>query len=232
MSASPQPDRNDPPTPRSHAESVLDRAPLAMLEVEGRGHVVSFVNDAACRLLDKTRAQLLGNPFAEAVPHGARCVAQLDRIYETGASENHAEPAALDTDASGWLYAMWPTLDAQQRPARLVIQLTKAPSPQIVAAMNEALLISGLRQHELREEAEKTNVRSQDEIALAKAAETALRDANNELLAAREIAERASKAKAASCANSSGFSTGTHGSGALSPAANSARLHPIAMIAT
>jgi signal transduction histidine kinase len=195
MSAFPQPEYNDPPAPRSRVESVLDRAPLAMLEVEGRGHVVSFVNEAACRLLDKTRAQLLGNPFAEAVPHGARCVAQLDRIYKTGTSENHAEPAALDTEASGWLYAMWPTLDAQQRPARLVIQLTKAPSPQIVAAMNEALLISGLRQHELREEAEKTNVRSQDEIALAKAAETALRDANNELLAAREIAERASKAK-------------------------------------
>jgi signal transduction histidine kinase/CheY-like chemotaxis protein len=184
------------PDRQSLAAPLIERAPLPMVEVEGSRHLICFVNAAFCRLLNKAREDIVGQPFDQIVRNGEKCVALLDRIYHTGEFETLVDADHSAADPASWLYAMWPTLGPDERPARVVIQLTKsAHHLQDMAAMNEALLISGLRQHELREEAEKLNNRSRVEIADRMVAEVALRNVNDQLRAATLEAERANHAK-------------------------------------
>src|ERR1043166_8238832 len=78
------------------------------------------------------------------------CVALLDRVYQPGEAATHAREDESEPNPAYWLYAMWPALDADEQPAGVIIQMTKATDfRQNAAAINEALLISGLRQHEL-----------------------------------------------------------------------------------
>lgn len=144
------------PDLRARSAPIIERAPLPIVEVQGSKHIVSYVNSAFCSLLEKPRKDLIGKPFRKIVPGGDECVAYLDRVYQTGeaatlAKEDESEPAH-------WLYAMWPALDEKERPSGVIIQLTKASKFQNdVTDINAALLISGLRQHELTAEAEHLN---------------------------------------------------------------------------
>lgn len=180
----------------SRAAPLIERSPLPMVEVEGIEHTVSFVNPAFCRLLHKTRDELMGKPFAQIVRNGDKCVPLLDRVYQTGESETHVEADHSEFARAYWLYAMWPALDADEKPERVVIQLTKTShSRQTAAAINEALLIAGLHQHKLREEAERSSQQSQREVAERRLAEAALRDVNERLRSATGVAQQANKAK-------------------------------------
>jgi signal transduction histidine kinase len=175
---------------------LIERAPLPMVEVEGTRHVICSVNAAFCRLLHKSREDLIGKPFGQIVRNGEKCEALLDRVYETGESEIHLDSDQGSVNPSHWIYAMWPALDADEKPERVVIQLTKSAHFQRdVAAINEALLISGLRQHELREAAEELNTLSLGEIADQLVSSDALRDVNEQLRNAKGVAEHANKAK-------------------------------------
>lgn len=169
---------------RSLAAPHIDRAPLPMVEVEGKSHVVCFVNVAFCKLMQKTRVDLLGKPFAEIVRNGAECVPLLDRVYETGEFETHAALDSSEAEPARWLYAMWPALDQNDRPVRVIVQMSKAVGfRQNAAEMNEALLLGALRQHELREYAESSNAQLQTEIVERKHFEQALVEAKTRLSA-------------------------------------------------
>ena len=167
--------------PPSRAAPIIERAPLPLVEVQGREHVVSHVNSAFCELLGKSRAELVGKQFCEIVPGGTECVRLLDRVYEEGRAITHTleDP---DADETAWLYAMWPALDPDNRPEGIIIGLTKIPnSRQNVIDMNEALLIAGLREHESKETAEQLNTHLAAEITERKHAEKNLREANDRL---------------------------------------------------
>lgn len=182
--------------PISRAAPIIECAPVPMVEVEGPSHVVCYVNQAFCKLLHKTREELIGKSFCEIVRNGDACSALLDRIYETGEYQTHVDVDHSAPDPTYWLYAMWPALGETERPERVVIQMTKsAHFRQDLAAVNEALLISGLRQHELREEADQAKIQVEAEIASRILAETALRGMNDQLRTATHTAERANKAK-------------------------------------
>jgi signal transduction histidine kinase/ActR/RegA family two-component response regulator len=172
---------------RSRAAPIIERAPLPIVEVEGSAHTVSYVNAAFCTLLGKTRSDLIGKRFAEIVAGGEECVPILDRVYQTGEAVTHVLDTDADPHPAHWLYAMWPALDADERPTGVIIQLvTAASSRQSALAINEALLIAGLRQHELTESALKLNVQLQTEIGERGKAEAALREVDrrkNEFLA-------------------------------------------------
>jgi PAS domain S-box-containing protein len=160
---------------KSHSAPIIERAPLPIVEVQGGSHIVSYVNSAFCALLGKARAELLGLPFAEIVPGGNECVPILDRVYQTGETVTHAHGVDDEPSPAYWLYAIWPALDASERPVGVIVQLTKAANFRLnIASVNEALLISGLRQHELAETAEKLNAKLQAEITERKLAEEAL----------------------------------------------------------
>lgn len=165
------------PGTNSLAAPVIECAPLPMVEVEGKLHRVCFANPAFCRLVKKGAAELVGQPFSELVRNGEKCGALLDRVYETGKCETHIAADHSATDPPYWLYAMWPALGADEKPERVVIQLSRSDHRYLdVASMNEALLISGVREHELREEAERSNSRAQLEIADRILTEVALRE--------------------------------------------------------
>jgi hypothetical protein len=147
-----------PETP-SRLAPVIERSPLPMVEVEGSEHVVRFVNPAFCALLGKRRDELVGQHFEKVMCNGRKCIEVLDSVYTTGEGKTHIEPDESRTVPAVWLYAMWPALNEKQQPERVVIQLTRtAEVRETVTALNEALMIGGLRQHELREAAEKSNV--------------------------------------------------------------------------
>lgn len=185
-----------PSVPQGGAAPIIERAPLPMLEVEGVEHRVCFVNAAFCQLLQQKKVDVIGRRFAELVRNGVTFIPLLDRIYQTGEFETHVDADPSESDPAFWLYAMWPVLDADERPVRLVIQLTKAAhSHQNDAQMNEALLIAGLRQHELREKAEQSSAMAESEIAAHLLTAGALREANDILKTATGIAERANKSK-------------------------------------
>lgn len=183
MGTEPTPDHPDAARAlASRSAPIIERAPLPIVEVEGAAHVVSYVNSAFCRLLGKTKGELVGHPFAEIVPGGHECVPILDRVYETGEAATHAHEVDTEIPPAFWLYAMWPALDAKEHPVGVIIQLTQAEDfRQNSAAINAALLISGLRQHELTADAVALNAQLAKEIAERKLAETALNEANRQL---------------------------------------------------
>src|SRR5438105_1611366 len=64
-------------------------SPQPMVAVEGTTHIVRHLNAAFSRLVGKAATELLGRPFAEAVPEGEAngCLPLLDRVYRTGTPE-------------------------------------------------------------------------------------------------------------------------------------------------
>ncbi|HEV8292693.1 MAG TPA: HAMP domain-containing sensor histidine kinase, partial [Tepidisphaeraceae bacterium] len=120
----------------------------------------------------------------------------LESVYQTGKAATLALADDSEEDPACWLYAIWPALDADHRPMGVIIQLTRAADFRLdVTAVNEALLIAGLRQHELTEAAEKHNAQLQAEISERKAAEEALRQAIQREKIAREDADIANRSK-------------------------------------
>jgi signal transduction histidine kinase len=139
-------------------------SPLPMIAVEGPMHVVRYLNAAFAGFVEKESTELIGRPFAEAVPEGKAngCLALLDRVYRTGAPENLIEQEHRGlTPPAYWSYAVWAVLGKDERPAGLMIQATDVTETALfrnqATEMNEALILSSVRQHELAETAENLN---------------------------------------------------------------------------
>ena len=161
---------------------MFEGSPLPMVTVEGAKHVVRYVNPAFCRLAGKSKDELIGNPFAEIVPEDG-FLSFLDQVYRTGEAGIHTEPETSVIQTAYWSYAMWPVVSADERPVGVMIQVTETTRfHRQSTAMNEELLLSGLRQHELTEEAERLNAQLHLEMAERKRMEQAL--LNSEKLAA------------------------------------------------
>jgi len=102
----------------------------------------------------------------------------LDRVYRTGKIEPNLEQEEANPQPLYWSYEVWPILAKPtegDHPARVTIQVSETtPFDSRVTAMNEALLISAVRQHELMEAAEALNTRLQAEIKERKQVQEAL----------------------------------------------------------
>ncbi len=154
--------------------TIFDSSPLPMAVVEGDNHVLRYVNPAFCRLDGTSNEQLIGKPFGEILPDDG-CLSSLDRVYRTGEAETHADPERSEPQTAYWSYAMWPVKGVDERTTGVMIQVTEtAVFRQQATAMNQELLLSGLRQHELIEMAGKLNTQLQLEMTERKRAEEAL----------------------------------------------------------
>lgn len=152
----------------------MDTSPLPTAALAGSNHIMRYVNSAFCRLASKTKFELIGKPFVDALPW-AGCVALLNRVYSTGEIIIQAEPERIDAHSVRWSYTMWAVRGAEDDPVGVMMQVTETTQfHQRAIAVNEQLLLSGVRQLELRETAEKLNARLQLEIADRKRMEQAL----------------------------------------------------------
>ena len=157
--------------------AATERAPFPMATLEGANHIVRSVNPAFCRLMDKPKGLLAGKPFRDLFPETDDCVTRLDRVLRTGKPESHTEQQHAKPHPVFWSYTMWPVI-GDERPVGIVIQITEtAQFHEKMLALNEALTVSSVRQHELAEAANSSNVRLQAEIIERKEAEAALRAA-------------------------------------------------------
>jgi len=147
-----------------------DSSPQPIIAVEGPSHIVRYVNSAFCSLVGTESERLLGSPFAQAVPESAtnRSVEMLDRVFATGIAEGLSEQAHGE-DANThicWSYLAWvvpgPVAGEPAPTPGIVVHITDsteiAAFRQRAAAMNERLLLSSVRQHELIAEAEALNL--------------------------------------------------------------------------
>jgi PAS domain S-box-containing protein len=165
---------HQPPDLSSLCLAITEHAPLPMATVEGASHIVRYVNPAFCRLLDKPSEQLVGIPFREMLPEMDECVTLLDRVFHTGKPESHMEQEHSKHHPAFWSFTIWPVL-ADERPVGVMLQVTEtAQFHEELLAMNEALMLGSLRQHELTESADALNVQLQSEIIERKRAEEAL----------------------------------------------------------
>jgi PAS domain S-box-containing protein len=147
---------------------TTENAPLGLVAVEGEHHIIRQVNPAFCRLVGKTKKELIGRAYADAVPEGQEngCVALLDRVYATREAESiaHQEHAGAGSGVY-WSYTTWAILEMEERPAGVLLQVTDTTEPVRVQneakAVNEALLVFGVRQHKIAEIAVGLNVRLQ-----------------------------------------------------------------------
>jgi len=143
-----------------------------MVAVEGTTHIVRHLNAAFARLVGKERTELIGRPFAEAVPEGEenKCLSLFDRVYRTGEPEILVEQEHCHTPPVYWSYSVWAILGADECPVGVIIQVTDTTEVAIfrreAVAMNEQLLLSSTRQHELTETAERANQLKDEFLAM------------------------------------------------------------------
>ena len=165
----------------SSERSILDTLPLPTAALAGSNHILRYVNSAFCRLACKTKDELVGKPLLEVVAWEG-CLALLNHVYSTGEVEIQTEPERTEADFARRSYTMWPIQGAEDHPVGVMMQVTETTqSHQRAIAVNEQLLLSGVRQHELRETAESLNAQLQLEIADRERMERAL--VNSEKLA-------------------------------------------------
>jgi len=155
--------------------AVADASPLPMAGLGGPLHTVRYVNLAFCLLNGKSKDELFGTAFCEITPGTNECMLLLDRVAKTGLADSHTGQEHSGIHPLYRSYAMWPLLGAGSSHLGIMIQVTEATKfHEDAVAMNQALLLSSIRQHELTESADLLNVQLQAAIILAKKAEEAL----------------------------------------------------------
>ena len=86
---------------------VIDYSPLPMAALEGATHIMRYVNPAFCRLVSKESEELVGIPFARAVPEEGTCLPHLDLVYRTGEAETCVTQVRSAPHPLYWFYTVW-----------------------------------------------------------------------------------------------------------------------------
>jgi PAS domain S-box-containing protein len=163
------------PDLRGLCEAITEYAPLPMATVEGASQIVRYANPAFCHLLGKPMKQLIGKPISKLLPKKDACVTLIGRVLRTGRPENYTEKNAAKPHPVFWSYTIWPVMEEAGLVGVMIQVIESAQVHKTTVAMNEALVLGSLRQHELTEAAENLNAQLQLEIAERKKIEDRLR---------------------------------------------------------
>jgi diguanylate cyclase (GGDEF)-like protein/PAS domain S-box-containing protein len=169
--------------------AITEASPFPMAGVEGPTHILRYVNLAFCQLTGKPKRELIGHTFSGIVPAAAQCLASLDGVYASGHAITCTGQEHSDFHPLYWSYSMWPLLSKDGRPLGIIIQVTETTSFHVNAvAMNQALMMGSVRQHELTEESEKLLEQLQAEMLVNKKTHEALIDSQKRYLDLYEFA--------------------------------------------
>lgn len=127
----------------------LGQAPFPVATAVGPSYYLIYVNSEFCRLVHQAEEDLLGKPFREVLGERVECMALLNRVYRSGKSETYMERDDTAAGPAFWSYTMWPVI-ADEPAVGIMIRLAEIETVyEKTLAMNEALIIGSLRQHEL-----------------------------------------------------------------------------------
>jgi len=144
--------------------ALTRHAPLPIATVEGATHIVRFANPAFCRLMNEPEDKLIGKPLSELLPERDECISLLDRVFRARKPESHIEQEFSKAHPVFWSYTMWPVMEDEGL-VGVMLQVTEtAEAHGKIIAMNEALLLGSIRQHELAEAAENLNAQLRAEV--------------------------------------------------------------------
>ncbi len=154
--------------------AVTEISPMPLVGVEGAEHTITYVNPAFCLLVGRAKAELMGGQFSSIPMVGNQCAQVMNRVFQTGQGETYA--GGEKTDACPFSsYALWPVVNGENRTHGIMLQVIEETAIQQDAiAMNSALMLGLVRQHELTETAEALNTALHFEMAARKKAEEAL----------------------------------------------------------
>jgi signal transduction histidine kinase/ActR/RegA family two-component response regulator len=139
------------------------QAPFAMAIVAAPSHVLITLNPAFCRFANQAEEHLAGKPFHEVLGERAECVALLDRVHRSGISESYLEQDHAASRTTFWSYTMWPVVAHEPTIGVMIQTIEMTPLYEKTLAMNEALVVGSLRQHELTAAANLWNTELQAE---------------------------------------------------------------------
>ena len=167
-----------------------------MALVAGPGSIVCQINAACCDLLDGTAVELMGRPFCSFLAEPDRWQEGLDRVFHTAKPESQTVEQPFERPAVLWTFTMWPVV-VQDQPVGVMIQVSVSTKHQKqTVAMNEALVIGSMHQHELTEASQKLNAQLREEIAeritmqRALAEKVRLLDLSNDAIAVLDLERR------------------------------------------
>ena len=154
----------------------IDRSYLPMAAVEGAKYIVRHVNRAFCSLLEKSSEELIGKPFAELMPAQEKCMPSPERVELMGMHEIPVEPDhGAPPRPQCWSFSLWPVQIVNGRPLGIMIQaMETARFFRQATEMNQALLLTAVRNHEFKEHADSLNLQMGEEILARKQMEERL----------------------------------------------------------
>jgi len=144
-----------------------------MAELEAGTHIILYVNPAFCMFTGKSEEELVGSDISDAAAFGKEFLSLFQKVCRTRRSESHTGEENVASLFPFWSYVMWPV--TAEDTLKIVLQVTETTAfHHDTTAMNEALLLSSVRQHELTEVAELLAAELHSEILARKSAEEAL----------------------------------------------------------
>lgn len=158
--------------------AVAEASPLPMAEIENGTYRIQYVNAAFCLLSAKTEDELLGELFTTLTSAGGENAERVfERVGRTGRAETYIPERHSSPPPNSWSYAVWPVFAPDHSQLGLMIQVQESVSIQKDAVLlNQALMVSSIRQQELTEEAETLSSHLRKEMAAHTVAEDALRE--------------------------------------------------------
>lgn len=156
--------------------AITENAPLPMATVEGSTHILRYANGAFCRMMAQPLDALTGRRFGELFPDKDECATLIERVYLSGKPKSYTERDRTQPHPIFWSYTIWPMMENEGL-VGVMIQVTETEKAHgEVTAMNEALMLNSIRQHELAEAADELNIQLRSEIEERIRVEIALRE--------------------------------------------------------
>ena len=143
--------------------AITQYAPLPMVTLEGATRIVRYGNPAFCRMMGLPPEAIVGKPFDELMPAKDQCLTLIDRVFRTRKPESYTEHESAKPRPVFWSYTIWPVTDEGLVGVMIQVTETAAVHGKTIA-MNEALLLGSIHQHELTEAAETLNAQLRAEI--------------------------------------------------------------------